>query len=709
MSSSEFEEESDCPPVIDNLDISNDQYYSQVQHYHPFYEHCRPNYYKLKPPYPFKEIPKYGSKFIQHTLAAYDLWRPFFPTYLSAEKFRNFHRPKLRHYNTGPQACNKNRQPKSYPIKNLSRTLYKFQLKLRQNVIQAIESGFTREDIVNRFFKLKSAKQLTAKKGELILFEYSEECPVILSQIGMASIVKTYTSDLYRNKPIYFNKTKPGNRIKVIENNLYRAPIFEHEMPSCDFLVIRTRNSLYVRPVPTIFTVGQIMPLVEIPPPKESNITAFRSSLSNIYIHRMFMESTCDPPSINLGQLLNLFPDYDKVAFRRRLVNNGAEYDSEDNLFRRGSSKYGLLTIEHLRGIFTPERYCIYMSMLAARERLRQLNYTETMIHPLKDAVMEVEVLASPWNVSSALMGAIRGQHYLDFKKHLIDPTGSRREGFSCVAWIKSPTEEEFRAGKQKETDALANLKDKNAILNKIKREKLERLAIYESEAQLIAEIQARALSSNEILSSDEDDFDDMEEEDNLDESFDRQLEDLDKLVLGGRSIKQLNHEKEEEERRHLLREMNLNQTVDNLNDRSNNENNPSINQISPPSKPETPLHNNVLRITRTYLVDGKKIERIEIVRDARVIALYVQQNSHSKNTTPLNGDLSPCLLSSQQLTSTPRLKYSQRPINRSRSDSLGPSELCRAEGTVVRISKKVLDTRQLRQLERSVRQESTN
>lgn len=33
----------------------------------------------------------------------------------------------------------------------------------------------------------------------------------------------------------------PGKSIQALENNMYRAPIYEHKIPTTDFLVIRTR------------------------------------------------------------------------------------------------------------------------------------------------------------------------------------------------------------------------------------------------------------------------------------------------------------------------------------------------------------------------------------------------------------------------------------------------------------------------------------
>jgi hypothetical protein len=49
-----------------------------------------------------------------------------------------------------------------------------------------------------------------------------------------------------------------GQTLQAIENNLYRAPIYEHRVPGTDFLVIRTRNEFFIREVDTLFVCGQV-------------------------------------------------------------------------------------------------------------------------------------------------------------------------------------------------------------------------------------------------------------------------------------------------------------------------------------------------------------------------------------------------------------------------------------------------------------------
>lgn len=744
MCSSDSDSSSSLSSIsLEKLNISNDQYYKLAG------PHLKPK--PQQNPTDDPDLPKYGSNTIKHSLPAYDLWRAFFPTFLSQEKYRNFHRPKLRHFSTGPQARSRYRKIKAQPVKSLSRHIYIFQKRLRNRVIDAINRGLTREQIIDKFLLIKRASDLTAKVGELILFEYVEEYPPVLSQIGMASNVKiikqpgqcsisntakkkiaqqisgytpsevptinnygtsnqSYSAHSFgfeqtlsinnRTLPnrtkqqIYFNELKPGSKLQVIENNLYRAPIYQHEFPSTDFLIIRTRIGLYIRPILTIFTVGQTMPLVAVPRPIESNINKFFSDLSNIYIDKLFRQSDSDPPSIDLNNVLRLFPNYPRQTFVKRLWKKGVQLKifGDEKLFFRGTSTYGKSSLSEHRSSLTPERYCLNMASQVARQRLMELNYTDSMINPDGDAEIETEVLAAPWLTTKAVIDAIAGRCYLDLKKHLIDPTGPQREGFSCVPWVKSPTECEQL--KERALQAKSSQRPSNGNISlsiqanphkfKITREKVERLAIYNREAQLVSEIQDNVLRSREELSSDENDSDEVDDENALDSSFDTQLKDLGNLVMEHKTSSQIDYEKEEEERRELIRQ--FGDTAAQQNKQTPPCDNAEASTISVPS-----LHGKVLRIIRTYDTPEGPIQRTEFVREPKIIALYLKRKGASLNIDETNQN--GCFMSKDKFFVKKKLP------SRRASISLGPSELCRADGIVLTISKKVLNNRAMRNL----------
>lgn len=705
--------------------------------------------------------PKVGKIGLQHTLPAYDLWRTLYPTHLNSEKLLNFHRPKLRHFNNGPQASFKRKHCKEFPIKNLSRVIWFKEAEMRIRIKLACQRGMKGEDIINKYLRIYTAKQLSSKYGQLHLFEYCEQYPPLLSQVGMCSTIKTYLFDPNMKEQLYFNKPRERMKVEMIENNLYRAPIYEHQMKSCDFLIIRTRNSFYIRPVNGLYTVGQTMPLTEVPSPTASNIMRFRTGLSNFYIQRIFKETTGHKlPHLKWSALSKLFPDYNDQTLKQRMKSRGAEYITQLGVFVKGNSQYGDLHLKSLWSLLTPEKYCAFMSMLVGRERLRDLNYTETMIDPPKGSPLEIEVLAAPWNTTQAWLNCLKGKHFIDLKEHKIDPTGPKNEGFSCIIWEKSPLSHEYANDNSAlNQDHLANLQNRNKILLQIKNQQENRRSVYLEEARLIANVQAKALRSKEVLSSDDESDSEIDDlgDSQVDESFERDLNDLSKLVFDGRSNEQLAFEKEEEIRLEMLKEFctikktdvsrakngigtesrldnkvnsttqHLNFLNDNVNSttQSNNNNinnyvggdNPTQSLNDSPSNTEpirSTIDGKVLIITRRYDIDDKCIERTELVRDPRVIALYVKERfSNNEPTSPaletqittttrtidlisshttIGGDVT---LSNQSMvnqnTNQKRKSASTRILSRSLTGSLGPTELCRAEGTILRISKKVL------------------
>lgn len=735
-------------PEIETLDISNDQHYQVLPSA------------RLKSTIhdAFHNVPKYGSPTIRHCLPAYDLWKPFFPTYLDGIKLRTLHRPPLRHYHKGPMAVRPGQDRlRAFPIKSCAREIYRSQKDLRNKVARAMNSRMSRDEIISKVTSIIKAKDLTAKRGELFLMEYSEENPPVLSERGMASNLKTYVipnaanfiahgarrpvlaksnrdninpsqetttstttshtapiisdmttavsdqnapslktastigireilSEAAQRKPIYYSDLKPGTETMFIENNLYRAPIYPHEVNDCDFLIIRTRNGFYVRTFHKIYTVGQTMPLDLIPPPTDRNISRFRSELSNLYIHKLCNEYDPDHPAIDLDQLVKLFPDYPRVLLRKKICQLGLK-SLGDGCYALNGSQCSLKSLKQVRSIIKPEQYCLYMSMLANRQRLRDLNYLESMIVPTDTVKLETEVLAASWNTSKAIHERNLNHCYLDFKQHLIDPTGPRREGFSCISWVKSPTEEEQKSQLNepptRNSSQPATIPMVNPVALKIKREKLERLATFQKEAQLITKVQSDVLGSHEVLSSDEGSDAEEEDEDVIDSQFDQQAKDLDRLVVDGRTTDELNFEREEEERQELMRSF-VNLPEDK-----------AVQEGSKQTKAQDHIsqyRNKVLRIVRRYKTKkGADEYKTEIVREPQIIARYAQMKSSNGPSPEGVIDNVKNNLQTPETTASPLPNEDNSSNHFMRRGSLGPSELCSLDGTTLRISKSVL------------------
>lgn len=184
-------------------------------------------------------------------------------------------------------------------------------------------------------FFMRTPEDISAKDGDLILCEFSEEHPPLMQQPGMASKIKNY----YKRKPgkdsgepkFEFGETAythtspflgsllPGESLQSLENNLYRAPIYRHDLQSTDFLVIRTRQKMWIRSVKNIFVVGQQCPLYEVPSPNSKRASTFVRDFLLVFIYRLFHKSTDEPKKIRMEDIRRAFPQYAESSIRKRL------------------------------------------------------------------------------------------------------------------------------------------------------------------------------------------------------------------------------------------------------------------------------------------------------------------------------------------------------------------------------------------------------
>jgi len=182
---------------------------------------------------------------------------------------------------------------------------------------------------------MRTPEDLSGKDGDLILCEMSEEHPPLCMQVGMATKIKNY----YKRKPgkdggapdyeygetafsqqsPFLGNLTPGQSLQTLENNLFRAPIYRHNLPETDFLIIRTRNNYFVREVNTIFTVGQQLPLFEVPGPNSKKANNFIRDFLQVFIYRQFYKSTDNPKRIKMEDVKKAFPSHSESSIRKRL------------------------------------------------------------------------------------------------------------------------------------------------------------------------------------------------------------------------------------------------------------------------------------------------------------------------------------------------------------------------------------------------------
>ena len=439
-----------------------------------------------------------GGTLLQHATPSVQLTAPFIPTHMGPIKLRQYHRWPIKRYSHGPLS--------NFTAFHGVQSLYKHQKKMEKwRTAEREEAGG------GDIFLMREARDLSGKDGDLVLFEYIEEYPPLMSFVGMCSKMKNY----YKRKPDndkgpkefkygeltyahtspFLGTMTPGQSIQAIENNLYRSPIYEHKMPATDFIVIRTRTEFSIRECNAFFVAGQECPLYEVPGPNSKKANNFTRDFLQVFIYRLFWRSRDQPKRIKMDDIKKAFPAHSESSIRKRL-KPCAEFhrtgpDSNWWVMKPG---FRLPTEEEIRSMVDPEQCCSFYSMIAGEQRLKDAGYGDKFILAQEDddnednLKMDDEVKCAPWHTTRAYVQAMKGKCLLQLTG-AADPTGAAGEGFSYVKIPNKPVNKEEQEAQPKRTvtgtDADLRklpLKDAKAILRKngVPEEEIKKLSRWE-------------------------------------------------------------------------------------------------------------------------------------------------------------------------------------------------------------------------------------
>ncbi|XP_064482007.1 transcription initiation factor TFIID subunit 1-like isoform X2 [Ornithodoros turicata] len=662
------EPEPPSPPPAQNMEkdpynISNDEFYNP----------------KLTQDSALK--PNVGGNLIQHSIPAIELRAPFFPTHMGPLKLRSFHRPQLKRYSHGALA-----QPGPHGVIPLLKHIKK-KAKMREQERQASGGG--------EMFFMRTAEDLTGRDGELILSEYSEEHPPLVMQVGMATKIKNYYKrkqgkdvgppefkygeTAYAHTSPFLGSLTPGQSLQAFENNLFRAPIYEHQVADTDFVIIRTRQHYYVREVESIYTVGQELPLSEVPGPNSKRANNFVRDFLQVFIYRLFWKSTDSPRRIKMEDIKKAFPSHSESSIRKRLkLCADFKRTGMDSNWWVLKPEFRLPTEDEIRAMVSPEQCCAYYSMISAEQRLKDAGYGEKSLFAPEDendeemqVKMDDEVKAAPWNTTRAFISSMKGKCLLQLTG-VADPT-SCGEGFSYVRVPNKPQQSKEDGASQQPvkktvtgTDAdLRRLSLSNAkqLLRKFgvpedDIKKLSRWEVidvvrtlsteqakageeamskfargnrfsiaehqerYKEECQRIFDLQNRVLSSKEVLSTDEDS---SSEDDSDIEEMGKNIENM---LSNKKTSSQLSHEREEAERRELQRLImgDDSSAADDGKKKKDKDGKGRDDDNTSMASLRSNENGRILKIYRTFRnARGREYVRIETVRKPAVIDTYVR------------------------------------------------------------------------------------
>ncbi|KPJ18499.1 Transcription initiation factor TFIID subunit 1 [Papilio machaon] len=494
-----------------------------------------------------------GGQLIQHSTPVVELRAPFIQTHMGPARLRAFHRPAMRKLSYGPLATGG-----PHPVQPLLKHIKK---KAKQREAERLASGG------GDVFFMRTPEDLSGKDGELVLVEFCEEHPPLISQVGMCSKIKNYYKRTaikdtgpksfkygevaYAHTSPFLGILAPGATQPVVENNMYRAPIYEHTLPQTDFLVIRTR--------------WVIKPDFRLP--SEEEIRAMVSP-----------EQCC--------------AYFSMAAAEQRLKDAG----------------YGE------KFIFTPMEDDDEEMQLKMDDEVKVApwNTTRAYIQAMRGkCLLQLTGPADP-------TGCGEGFSYVRMPNKPTQQPNDEQQPKRTV----TGTDADLRR---------LSLNNAKALLRKFGVPEEERrwlrggaldlqsagfgfesrhVPMYKEECQRIFELQNRVLTSTEVLSTDEAESSVSEESD-----LEEMGKNLENMLANKKTTEQLSLEREEAERAEL-RKMILGQS----------EKKPQINQND---QQQTSNQGRVLRIVRTFRnPSGQRYTRVELVRKAAVIEAYTKIRS---------------------------------------------------------------------------------
>uniref|UniRef100_A0A6P7FJW6 Transcription initiation factor TFIID subunit 1 n=1 Tax=Diabrotica virgifera virgifera TaxID=50390 RepID=A0A6P7FJW6_DIAVI len=546
-----------------------------------------------------------GANLIQHSTPVVELRAPFIQTHMGPMRLRNFHRPPMKRFSHGVL-----KDPGPHSVMPLVKNIKK---KAKQREAERMASGG------GDVFFMRTPEDLTGRDGDLILVEFCEEHPPLMNQVGMCSKIKNYYKrkaakdagpptyrygeTAYAHTSPFLGILHPGQSIQAVENNMYRAPIYEHTPPETDFLIIRTRHQYYIREVDALYVAGQQCPLYEVPGPNSKRANNFVRDFLQVFIYRLFWKSLTIPRKIRMDEIKRAFPSHSESSIRKRLkLCADFKRTGMDSNWWVIKPEFRLPTEEEIRAMVSPEQCCSYFSMVAAEQRLKDAGYGEKFIFtPAEDddeemqLKMDDEVKVAPWNTTRAYIQAMKGKCLLQLTGPA-DPTGCG-EGFSYVRVPNKPTqskEEQESQPKRTVTGTDADLRrlslnNAKALLRKfgVPEEEIKKLSRwevidvvrtlstekakageegmdkfsrgnrfsiaehqerYKEECQRIFDLQNRVLSSAEVLSTDEGES----SEEESDEDIEEMGKNIENMLANKKTSSQLSLEREEQERQEL-------------------------------------------------------------------------------------------------------------------------------------------------------------
>ena len=365
--------------------------------------------------------------------------------------------------------------------------------------------------------------------SHVLLLEYSEEHPAMMSNFGMGSRLVNYyrrknmedtqrpkldigetTILLPQDKSPFstFGHVDPGEVTPTIHNGMYRAPIFKQEPKSTDFLVVRSSthaegSSWYLRNIENLQLVGQEFPSIDVPGPHSRKVTTASKNRLKMISYRKLRKNK--PHRISVDEVTEHFLDTTDMQNRQKM--------KEFMVFSKEHKQWEMRPGEAIpdedaiRSMVKPEDVCLLESMQVGQQHLEDAGFSkgddESEGEDGKEG-QSIEQQLAPWYTSRNFLNAAQGKAMLQLHGEG-DPTG-RGEAFS---FIKTSMKGGFKAMGESVEDKLdaKKMKELGGHTYNVARQQKS----YEDSIRRIWDGQKQSLSSTLEHSDSDMDSDDAE------------------------------------------------------------------------------------------------------------------------------------------------------------------------------------------------------
>lgn len=447
-----------------------------------------------------------GNLAVDHSVPAIRLQYPYYKVKMNTDEARGFHRRQAVFKPFFPVVLNKASKIKRKHLKGKK---------------------------VNEIFS-KTADLPFSDNSIALLLEYSEEYPMMMSQIGMGARVINYyrkrnKEDNSRPKgdigesavllpedksPFYiFGHIDPGDTVVALYNSMYRAPVFEHKNQSTDFLLVRTATGMhgqswYLRKADHICAVGQQFPSVDVPGPHSRKVTTASKNRLKMISFRIIRKRKYH--RLRVEDVTKHFPDTTDMQNRQKM--------KEFLTFNRDFKEWEMRSSEQvpeedvLQGYVRPEDVCLLESMQVGQQYLHDAGIQDDNDEDDDNKEgQNLEQQLAPWHTSRNFLNATQGKAMLQLHGEG-DPSG-RGEAFS---FIRTSMKGGFKALGESITDKIATMKELGGHSYNVARQQ----KAYEDSIRRIWDAQKAALSSSMDHSSDVEMDDGVEAEEEAVNSF---------------------------------------------------------------------------------------------------------------------------------------------------------------------------------------------